>query len=145
MSAHGEQCQNCSFQLKQIWVKTPSDTLLQQHEKVMEQIAAKQSLNCNYKCEEEKGDSRATTLEGELLCLQKMIKHQQEMFTTMEKMLSSLAEQQRLLTKEEETQHSEQQQTITKLKVQVKDLEEKNEALLREKHQLIEVRHAVEN
>ena len=83
-------------------------------------------------------------MEGELLSLQKMIKHQQEIFTTMEKMLSSLAEQQRLSTKEEETQHSEQQQTITKLKVQVKDLEEKNEALLREKHQLIEVRHAVE-
>ena len=57
----------------------------------------------------------------------------------MEKMVDSLIEQQKML---EETRHHELHQTITMLKVQVKELEQKNETLARDNQQLIEVRLA---
>ena len=135
-------CQNC-FRLKQaVWVKSPRDTLPQQHEKVMEEMSLKQSLRSyEPRAPEQEGKSNfnraaATSLEGELLCLQKLTKHQQEMSATMEKTLCSLIEQQKL----SEMSHLEQKQEIAKLKVEVAELEEKNQALLKEKHQLIEVR-----
>ena len=131
-------CQNC-FRLKQVWVKSPRDAFLQQrHEKVMEEMSLKQSL-CSYEPpkREEKSDlSRATSLEGELLCLQKLTKHQQEMSATMEKTICSLIEQQKL----SELSNLEQKLEIAKLKAEVAELEKKNQALLKEKHQLIEVR-----
>ena len=139
LSVRGDvTCQNC-FRLKQIWVKSPRDALLQQHEKVIEEMTLKRSLGG---CEPEgKSDlNRAVSLEGELVCLQKMIKHQQEMSATMEKMLCSLVEQQRL----SESQHFEQKREITKLKAQITELEEKNQILLNEKHQLVEVRLEVD-
>lgn len=137
ISAHGDVCQNC-FRLKQIWVKSPGEVLLQQHGKVMDEMTLKHSL-CSHEHEgRSDGHNRAISLEDELICLQK---HQQEMSATMEKVLCSLVEQQKLLTKEEEAQHLKQQQEITKLKAQVTELEEKNQILLEEKRQLIEVRH----
>ena len=135
-------CQNC-FRLKQaIWVKSPRDALPQQHEKVMEEMSLKQSLRSyEPRAPEQEGKSNfnraaATSLEGELLCLQKLTKHQQEMSATMEKTLCSLIEQQKL----SEMSHLEQKQEIVKLKAEVAELEQKNQALLKEKHQLIEVR-----
>ena len=136
-------CQNC-FRLKQVWVKSPSrDALLQQHEKAMEEMSLKRSL-CSYEPPSEQEGKRdlnraasaATSLEGELLCLQKLTKHQQEMSATMEKTICSLIEQQKL----SELSNLEQKLEITKLKAEVAELEEKNRALLKEKHQLIEVR-----
>ena len=105
----------------------------------MEEMTLKQSLH-KYEHEGNSDLTRATSLEGELICLQKMIKHQQEMSVTIERMLSSLVEQQKLSVKEEETRHLHQQQEIIKLKAQITGLE-KNQTLLKEKCQLIEVRH----
>ena len=138
-------CQNC-FRLKQVWVKSPSrDALLQQHEKVMEEMNLKRSL-CSYEppmASEQEGKrdlnraaSVATSLEGELLCLQKLTKHQQEMSATMEKTICSLIERQKL----SELSNLKQKLEIAKLKAEVAELEKKNQALLKEKHQLIEVR-----
>lgn len=139
LSARGDvMCQNC-FRLKQIWVKSPRDALLQQHEKVMEEMTLKRSL-CSCEPEGKSDLNRATSLEGELVCLQKMIKHQQEMSAMVEKTLCSLVEQQKL----SEMQQFEQKQEITKLKAQVTELEEKNQTLLNEKRQLVEVRLEVD-
>lgn len=55
----------------------------------MEEMTLKQSLH-KYEHEGNSDLTRATSLEGELICLQKMIKHQQEMSVTIERMLSSL-------------------------------------------------------
>lgn len=95
----------------------------------------KRSLG-SYKPEGKSDLNRVTSLEGELVCLQKMIKHQQEMSAMVEKTLCSLVEQQKL----SEMQQLEQKQEITKLKAQVTELEEKNQTLLNEKQQLVEVR-----
>ena len=135
-------CQNC-FRLKQVWVKSPSrDALLQQHENVMEEMNLKRSL-CSYEPPSEQEGKRdlnraasvATSLEGELLCLQKLTKHQQEMSATMEKTICSLIERQKL----SELSNLEQKLEIAKLKAEVAELEKKNQTLLKEKHQLIEV------
>ena len=75
-------------------------------------------------------------MEGELLYLQKLTKHQLEMSATMEKTICFLIEQLKL----SEVSNLEQKQEIAKLKAGVAELEEKNQALLKEKHQLIEVR-----
>lgn len=82
------------------------------------------------------------SLEGELVCLQKMINHQlQEMSATMEKTLCSLIEQQKL----SEMDYLEQKQQITKLVAEVAELKEKNQTLLKEKHQLLEVCNLIES
>ncbi len=128
-------CQNC-FKSNKIWVKSPTDALLQQHERVVEEMTFKRSLR-SYEPPAGKSDlHRATSLEGELLYLQKLTKHQQEMSATMEKTLCSLIEQQKL----SEMTHLEQKQEIVKLKAEVNELEKKNLALVKEEHQLIEVR-----
>ena len=133
-------CQNC-FQLKQIWVKSPRHAFIQQQEKVVEEMALKQSLSSHegHHLEGKSDFDGATSLEGELVCLQKMTKHQQEMCVMVDKTLCSLLEQQKL----SEMKHLKQKQEITKLKAEVTELEDKNQTLLNEKQQLIEVRRVI--